>query len=78
MIGRSPRTTIANRAADLPFCTVLAPTPATPRATVSLLTERWFPGEDSNLECQDQNLMCCLLHHRGRNTRVVARAPERG
>ena len=25
----------------------------------------WFPGEDSNLESQTQNLMCCQLHYRG-------------
>lgn len=25
----------------------------------------WFPGQDSNLESQDQNLTCCQLHHRG-------------
>ena len=28
------------------------------------------PGQDSNLECQDQNLVCCRLHHR------VADRPE--
>lgn len=25
---------------------------------------KWQPGEDSNLERQDQNLLCCQLHHR--------------
>ena len=26
--------------------------------------EFWLPGEDLNLEIQDQNLLCCQLHHR--------------
>ena len=30
------------------------------------LLDIWLPGEDSNLEWEDQNLLCYQLHHRVR------------
>lgn len=49
--------------------------PRTARRTA----RKWLPGEDSNLECLDQNQMCCRLHHRvAGDSREIAGRPARG
>ena len=38
--------------------------PETQHGPAPVRSGKWLPGEDSNLERQDQNLLCCQLHHR--------------
>ena len=49
------------------FCVAVArPGPSRPSigAGGASRTTLKLPGQDSNLECQDQNLVCYQLHHR--------------